>query len=79
MTAPKTPEKPAPKNIPVPDVLPLYDLGAKVARSTVAVIDIVVSRGAIKGEELSTIGELRDNSIKLIQACENFHSSLEDL
>ena len=34
----------------------IYELGNRVARSTVAVIDTVVQRGGFKGEELSTIG-----------------------
>ena len=33
----------------------LQDLGNRVARSTVAVIDTVVQRGGFKGEELSLL------------------------
>lgn len=51
---------------------PVYDLGNRVARSTVAVIDTMVQRGAIKGEELSTLGQLRDQSVQLIQMAETF-------
>ena len=35
------------------------DLVNRVARSTVAVVDTVSSRGGFRGEELSTIGQLR--------------------
>ena len=49
----------------------IYDLSNRVARSTVAVIDTVVQRGGFKGEELSTIGQLRDQCIQLIQVVEN--------
>tara|TARA_R110000803_G_scaffold200284_1_gene264598 strand:- start:220 stop:417 length:198 start_codon:yes stop_codon:yes gene_type:complete len=49
----------------------VYDLGNRVSRSTVAVIDAVTQRGGFKGEELSTIGQLRDQCIQLIQVVEN--------
>jgi hypothetical protein len=49
----------------------IYDLGNRVARSTVAVIDAVTQRGGFKGEELTTIGQLRDQCIQLIQIVEN--------
>lgn len=42
----------------------------RVTRSTVAVIDTVSSRGGFRGEELSTIGQLRDQCIGLIQMVE---------
>tara|TARA_B000000557_G_scaffold49812_1_gene38182 strand:- start:2271 stop:2471 length:201 start_codon:yes stop_codon:yes gene_type:complete len=48
----------------------LQDLSNKSARSTVAVIDAMTQRGAFKGEELSTIGGLRDQCIEVIQLCE---------
>lgn len=38
---------------------------ARVARSTIAVIDTVVQRGGFRGEELSTIGTLRDQCVQL--------------
>lgn len=47
-----------------------YDLGNRVARSTIAVIDTLTQRGAFKGEELSTIGGLRDQAAQLIQLAE---------
>ena len=46
----------------------------RVARSTVAVIDTVVQRGGFKGEELTTIGQLRDQATQIIQLCEQFQS-----
>jgi hypothetical protein len=49
----------------------LSDLANKSARSTVAVIDAMTQRGAFKGEELSTIGGLRDQCIQVIQLVEN--------
>ena len=48
----------------------LQDLSNKSARSTVAVIYAMTQRGAFKGEELSTIGGLRDQCIEVIQLCE---------
>lgn len=55
----------------------IYDLGNRVARSTVAVIDTVVQRGGFKGEELSTIGTLRDEAVRIVQLCEQFQSEQE--
>ena len=46
------------------------DLSNRVARSTVAIIDALAHRGAFKGEELSTVGQLRDQALQLIQLAE---------
>ena len=48
----------------------LKDLSNKAARSTVAVIDAVTQRGGFKGEELTTIGGLRDQCVQIIQVSE---------
>ena len=48
----------------------LEDLANKSARSTIAVIDAMTQRGGFKGEELSTIGQLRDQSIQIISLVE---------
>jgi hypothetical protein len=48
----------------------LNDLANRVARSTVAVIDTVVQRGGFKGEELTTIGPLRDQAVQVINMVE---------
>ena len=48
----------------------LQELSNKTSRSTVAVIDAMTQWGAFKGEELSTIGGLRDQCIQIIQICE---------
>ena len=50
----------------------IYDLSNRVARSTVAVVDALTQRGAFKGEELSTIGQLRDQSLQIIQLAETY-------
>jgi len=55
----------------------IYELGNRVARSTVAVIDTVVQRGGFKGEELSTIGQLRDQAVQIVQICEEYQSAQE--
>jgi len=62
---------------PVPeqrDHSQIYEVLNRVARSTVAVIDTVVQRGGFKGEELTTIGQLRDQATQIIQICETFQS-----
>ena len=48
----------------------LQDLANKTSRSTIAVIDAMTQRGAFNGEELSTIGTLRDQCIQMVQLCE---------
>jgi hypothetical protein len=48
----------------------VYDLANRTSRSTVAVIDAIVQRGGFRGEELSTIGQLRDQCIQLTALCE---------
>lgn len=58
----------------VKDHSAIYELSNRVSRSTVAVIDTVVQRGGFKGEELSTIGQLRDQAVQIIQLCEEFQS-----
>jgi len=49
-----------------------YQLINQIARSTVAVIDALTQRGAFRGEELSTIGQLRDNCTQAIQLVEAY-------
>lgn len=48
----------------------LNELVNRIARSTVAVVDAVTQRGGFKGEELSTIGQLRDQCVQAIQVAE---------
>jgi hypothetical protein len=48
----------------------VYDLSNRVSRSVIAVIDTVVQRGGFRGEELTTIGQLRDQAVQLVQVCE---------
>jgi hypothetical protein len=48
----------------------LMTLSNQVARSCVAVIDAMSQRGAVKGEEMSTLGKLRDDAVQIIQTVE---------
>ena len=59
---------------PNPDVEQLVELSNRVSRSTIAVIDTVVQRGGFKGEELSTIGQLRDQAMNVVQLVEGIQS-----
>ena len=52
------------------NITQLKDLANKASRSTVAVIDAVTQRGGFKGEELTTIGGLRDQCVQIIQLSE---------
>lgn len=49
---------------------PITDLSNRIARSTIAVIDTIVQRGGFRGEELTTIGQLRDQCVQLMALCE---------
>ena len=48
----------------------IFDVSNRAARSMIAVIDTIVQRGGFKGEELTTIGQLRDQCIQIIQMSE---------
>ena len=52
----------------------IYDLSNRAGRSTIAVIDTLTQRGAFKGEELSTIGGLRDQAAHMIQLAEAYQA-----
>ena len=58
----------------------LMKLANQVGRSTVAVVDAVTQRGGFKGEELSTIGSLRDQAIQIISLVEQMQqeAAMED-
>jgi len=49
----------------------LTDLSNRVARSTIAVVDAITQRGGFKGEELSTIGQLRDQCVQVVSLVES--------
>ena len=42
----------------------------QISRSAIAVIDTVTQRGGLRGEELSTIGNLRDQCTQGVQVVE---------
>lgn len=54
----------------------ITDISNRVARSTIAVIDTIVQRGGFRGEELTTIGQLRDQCVQLTALVEQ--SDLDD-
>lgn len=56
----------------------MLDLTNRITRSTVAVIDTVAGRGGFRGEELATIGQLRDQCVALIQLVEDNESKDEE-
>ena len=56
----------------------MIDLTNRVARSAVAVVDTIASRGGFRGEELATIGQLRDQCVALIQMVEEAQSASEE-
>ena len=53
----------------------LVDLTNRIARSSVALIDTMTQRGAFKGEELTTIGTLRDQALQAIQLAEQLEGA----
>ena len=48
----------------------INEISNRIGRSTVAVVDAITSRGGFNGEELSTIGQLRDQCVQVIQLVE---------
>ncbi len=53
----------------------IYQVSTQMGRSMIAVIDAVAQRGGFRGEELSTIGQLRDQCVKAISLGENYEAS----
>ena len=53
----------------------IYQLSTQMGRSMIAVIDAVAQRGGFRGEELSTIGQLRDQCVKAISLGENYEAT----
>jgi len=49
----------------------LTELANRIARSTIAVVDAITQRGGFKGEELSTIGQLRDQCVQAVSLVES--------
>ena len=49
----------------------LNQLANQASRSTIAVIDTITQRGGFRGEELSTIGGLRDQCVQIVQLAES--------
>ena len=54
-----------------------YELMNQIGRSTIAVIDTITQRGGFRGEELSTIGQLRDQCTQAIQVVETYKRDQE--
>ena len=48
----------------------INEISNRIGRSTVAVVDAITSRGGFKGEELSTIGQMLDQCVQVIQLVE---------
>lgn len=65
------------KTLTVDDVRPIYDASFRASRTTISVLDAMCQRGAVKGEEMSAIGQLRDQMVQIAQMAETFHSENE--
>lgn len=68
----KTMEKP--KMTMTTNMKNLSDISGRSARSIVAMIDALSQRGAFKGEELLTIGQLREQQAQIIRLSEAIQS-----
>jgi len=62
------------KTMTIEEVRPIYDASFRASRTTISVIDAMCQRGAVKGEEMSALGQLRDQCVQIAQMCEQFHS-----
>jgi hypothetical protein len=65
------------KTMTIEEVRPIYDASFRASRTTISVIDAMCQRGAVKGEEMSALGQLRDQCVQIAQMCEQFHSENE--
>jgi hypothetical protein len=54
----------------------LNQLANQASRSTIAVIDAITQRGGFRGEELSTIGGLRDQCVQIVQLAESVQEEI---
>ena len=54
-----------------------YDMLNQISRGTIAIIDTVTQRGGFRGEELSTIGNLRDQCTNGVQVVESYKQDKE--
>ena len=54
-----------------------YDALNQISRSTIAIIDTITQRGGFRGEELSTIGNLRDQCTQAVQIVESYKQDQE--
>jgi hypothetical protein len=54
-----------------------YDVLNQISRSTIAIIDTITQRGGFRGEELSTIGNLRDQCTQAVQIVESYKQDQE--
>lgn len=66
------------KTVPFDQAKAIVDASFRISRTTVSVIDAMTQRGAVKGEELSAIGQLRDQCVQASQMCEAFQSEFEE-
>lgn len=60
------------------EVEQIIEMGNRIGRSTIAVIDTIVQRGGFRGEELSTIGQLRDQCVQICAMAENHTQNSSD-
>jgi hypothetical protein len=54
----------------------LVEMSLRASRSMVAVIDAMCQRGAIKGEEMFAIGQLREQAVQVTQLAETVQSEM---
>lgn len=49
-----------------------YTSSGNLARGVVGLVDAMLQRGAIRGEEITTIGQLRDAAAIIVQMAEQY-------
>lgn len=60
------------------NVKKLTELSVATSRSVIGIIDAMMQRGAVKGEEASAIGMVRDQCVQITQLCETIKSDNAD-
>lgn len=63
-----------PATIEISQVTPIIKMASATAKSLTSLVDILLQRGVVKGEEVEPIAAMRKQAIQLVQSCENYES-----
>jgi len=55
-----------------------FEAVLQLSRAVAGLVDAMAQRGALKGEELTTVGQMRDNAARLVAMTEQKQSELAE-